>query len=253
MEPARRESPGDGTSRLPGERWGRFAERIENEFGLVLVLVLAAYVIASVAPYSASRPVLNATATSLIAIVALAAAAAHPTIIRWAGWLAVAAVALAVVAAATDEGLIRGLTALILVVLLVAAASTLLRAVLREREVRFGTILGAISVYIMLGLLFTFLYYGIDQVQSEPFFRDAAGADPDNLLFFSLTTLTGTGYGDLVPAGQPGKMFAGLEMLVGQMFLVILIAGLVSLWRPQVGLGSRRHSEESQPGPEPPS
>ena len=35
-----------------------------------------------------------------------------------------------------------------------------------------------------------------------------------------------------MPAAQPGKMFSGLEMLLGQIFLVTLIAGLVSLWRP---------------------
>jgi hypothetical protein len=51
-------------------------------------------------------------------------------------------------------------------------------------------------------------------------------------VFFSFTTLTTTGYGNLVPAAQPGKMFAGFEMLLGQIFLVTLIAGLVSLWRP---------------------
>ena len=58
-----------------------------------------------------------------------------------------------------------------------------------------------------------------------------------DFLFFSFTTLTTTGYGNLVPAGQPGKMFSGFEMLMGQIFLVTLVAGLVSLWRP--GLLSR--------------
>ena len=51
-------------------------------------------------------------------------------------------------------------------------------------------------------------------------------------LFFSYTTLTTTGYGNLVPAGTVGQSLAVLEMLVGQIFLVTLVAGLVSLWRP---------------------
>lgn len=253
MDRARVDTRSGRNTVASGERWARFAGRIKNEFGLVLLLVLAAYVIASVAPYNGSRPPLVAAAASIIAIVALATAAARPAVVRWAVWLSVAAVALAAVSVATDEGLFRGLDALILVVLLIAAASALLRAVLREREVGFRTILGAVSVYIMLGLLFTLLYYGIDQIQSDPFFRDARSADSDHLLFFSLTTLTGTGYGDLVPDGQPGMMFAGLEMLIGQMFLVTLIAGLVSLWRPHVGLRSRRHSEQSQRGSKRPS
>ncbi len=41
-----------------------------------------------------------------------------------------------------------------------------------------------------------------------------------------------------MPAGQPGRMFAGLEMLMGQIFLVTLVAGLVSLWRPRALLRS---------------
>ena len=46
--------------------------------------------------------------------------------------------------------------------------------------------------------------------------------------------------GDLVPDGQPGEMIATFEMLIGQIFLVTLVAGLVSLWRPGVLARSRR-------------
>ena len=52
-------------------------------------------------------------------------------------------------------------------------------------------------------------------------------------MFFSYTTLTTTGYGNLVPAGTVGQSFAVLEMLVGQIFMVTLVAGLVGLWRPR--------------------
>ena len=111
-----------------------------------------------------------------------------------------------------------------------------LGAVLGEREVGFKTILGAISVYVILGLLFTFLYAGIDRFQAGTFFEQPT--QTGDFLFFSITTLTTTGYGNLIPAAQPGRMLAGLEMLMGQIFLVTLIAGLVSLWRP--GSSGRR-------------
>jgi Ion channel len=60
-------------------------------------------------------------------------------------------------------------------------------------------------------------------------------------VFFSYTTLTTTGYGNLIPAGTVGESFAVFEMLVGQIFLVTLVAGLVSLWRPAAArsLGDR--------------
>jgi hypothetical protein len=104
--------------------------------------------------------------------------------------------------------------------------------VLSESTVNFRTILGAISVYMIFGLIFTSLYRAIDRLQSAPFFTEG-GSEVGDYVFFSFTTLTTTGYGNLVPAGQPGKMLAGLEMLLGQIFLVTLIAGLVSLWRPR--------------------
>ena len=80
----------------------------------------------------------------------------------------------------------------------------------------------------------------MDRLQAGSFF---SGGEPGHgdFIFFSFTTLTTTGYGNLVPDGQPGRMFAGLEMLLGQIFLVTLIAGLVSLWRP------RRRSADPDP------
>jgi Ion channel len=131
-----------------------------------------------------------------------------------------------------DDLHLLGASSFIVMILLVLAVGGILRAVLAETQVGFRTILGAISVYLILGLLFTFLYSAIDRVQGDPFFGPGVSVKGDDFVFFSFTTLTTTGYGNLVPAGQPGKMFAGLEMLMGQIFLVTLVAGLVSLWRP---------------------
>ena len=52
-------------------------------------------------------------------------------------------------------------------------------------------------------------------------------------LFFSFVTLTTTGYGNLVPAGNPGQSFAVLEALIGQLFLVTMVAKLVNAWKPR--------------------
>ena len=117
-----------------------------------------------------------------------------------------------------------------------------LRTVISESRVNFRTILGAISVYLIFGLQFTSLYVAIDRLQDGPFFQGGGGSETGDFIFFSFTTLTTTGYGNLIPGGQPGKMFAGLEMLLGQIFLVTLIAGLVTLWRP------RRRSAVAAPG-----
>jgi hypothetical protein len=225
-----------GFGREPGERWTRFASRVADAFGLVLLLVLTIYVVSSLVSYRGWGAVVLAAITGACATLGLVSARARAPLPRWSAGLAAAAVVLAGAAALGASPKLAGASALILVGLLMVAAGEILVAVLREHEVNFRTILGAISVYIILGVLFTFVYVGVDKLQPGQFFN--VPAETGDFIFFSITTLTTTGYGNLVPAGQPGRMLSGLEMLVGQIFLVTLIAGLVSLWRP--GLINRR-------------
>jgi hypothetical protein len=211
---------------------------VANAFGLVLFLVLATYVLGSLTAFRDWTGVLTTLVASAAAVVGLAGSGARPMVIRASAILGLVAVVLAVLAEITDDLHLLGASSFVVVVLLLVSAGAILRAVLAETEVGFRTILGAISVYTILGLLFTFLYAALDRVQSTPFFGSGITLKHGDILFFSFTTLTTTGYGNLVPAGQPGRMFAGLEMLMGQIFLVTLVAGLVSLWRP--GLLPRR-------------
>ena len=229
-----------GMSRQPGERWTQFAERIANAFGLVLLLVLATYVLGSLTPLHGFTGALTTTVAGLAAVLGLVNETLEE--VRE-GHGAFVAVVLAVLSWIVDDRHLLGASFFIIMLLLLLAVGAILRTVVTETEVGFRTILGAISVYTILGLLFTFLYSAIDRVQGSPFFGAGVAVKGADFIFFSFTTLTTTGYGDLVPAGQPGRMFAGLEMLTGQIFLVTLVAGLVSLWRP--GMLARRRAESS--------
>jgi hypothetical protein len=238
-----------GLSRQQGERWGQFAARVANAFGLVLFLVLSTYALGSLTAFHGWTAVLTTLVASLAGVVGLAGAGVRPTVVRAAGMLALAAVILAVLAELLDNPHLLGASSFVIVSLLLLAAGAILRTVLAETSVGFRTILGAISVYTILGLLFTFLYAALDRIQSAPFFGSGVRLETGDFLFFSFTTLTTTGYGNLVPAGQPGKMFAGLEMLMGQIFLVTLVAGLVSLWRPGMLVRRRGGSDQPANGP----
>jgi hypothetical protein len=217
------------------ERWGRYAERMTNAFGLVLLLVLSTYVLASLTRYSGWSAVAITAVACLGAVAALGSSGVRPAYVRGAAAIGLVATGLAAAGAIAGEDGFLAAAALIQMLLLIVASGVVLRAVLNESEVNFRTILGAISVYLIFGLLFTSLYVTIDRLQGGAFFLEEAGSHMGDYIFFSFTTLTTTGYGNLVPAAQPGKMFAGLEMLFGQIFLVTLIAGLVSLWRPRRG------------------
>jgi ion channel len=229
------------------ERWVQQAERVSDAFGLVFVLVLTTYVLASLLENHGWAAVILTLATSATSVVALTSSHARAGVVRLALLLSGLTVGLAAIGAAFGGHTWLNFASLVQVLLLTVAMAAVLRRVVTSAEVGFRTILGAISVYTALGILFTFLYGLIDRVQGGPFFGGVPHPQGSDYLFFSYTTLTTTGYGNLVPGGQPGRMIAGLEMMAGQIFLVTLVAGLVSLWRPGEAI-RRRHERRGGEG-----
>jgi hypothetical protein len=239
------------------ERWMGRAERVRDAFGLVFVLVITTYVLLSLLGDHGWPAVVVSATTGATSVVALTSSHAPHRFVRMALWASLLCVVLTAIGAASDALVWLNLASLVQVVVLAVAMAAVLRRVVLTPEVGSRTILGAISVYAVLGILFTFVYAAIDRIQSGPFFEGHAHVQGGDYLFFSYTTLTTTGFGDLVPGGQPGRMISGLEMMIGQVFLVTLVAGLVALWRPGEGLRRRRaqRSEGSAPAAEngPPS
>jgi hypothetical protein len=232
------------------ERWRQRAERARDAFGLVLALVLTTYVLASVLSNRGWAAVLLTAVTGATSVVALTSSHVRPEFVRRALMLALLAIVLAAIEAATGGRPWLSAANCIEIVLLAVAMAAVLQRVVTAGSVSSRTILGAISVYTSLGLLFTWAYNLIDRIEGGGFFEGVAVAKGSDFLFFSYTTLTTTGYGDLVPGGQVGRMVSGLEMMLGQIFLVTLVAGLVSLWRPGEGLLRRR---QRRGGGEPPA
>ncbi len=224
------------------ERWVQRAEKVRDAFGLVFLLVLTTYVLTSLLDNHGWAAVILTCATSATSVIALTSSHARPGFVRGAIALSALTIGLAVIAAISDDRLWLNLASVVQITLLAVAMGAVLQRVVTTAEVGSRTILGAISVYTVLGILFTYLYGTIDRIQATPFFEGVPHPAGSDFLFFSYTTLTTTGYGNLVPGGQPGRMLSGLEMMIGQIFLVTLVAGLVSLWRP--GEGLRRRQEK---------
>jgi hypothetical protein len=93
-----------------------------------------------------------------------------------------------------------------------------------------------------IGFFFAFAYRTLAIAQSGPFFGLQGDGPMRDVMFFSMTTLTTTGYGNLVPARNPGQSLAVLEMLMGQLFLIVIVGKVVA------ALPGRRRSPEA-PGP----
>jgi hypothetical protein len=209
-------------------------ERIGDAYGLVLILILTTFVVTmTLPPQGWGGRVVAVAVAGLTAIIALTSSDVRLERVRLAVGAALAAVIASALAKAFSSDALLGAAFAVDSLLLAVAAVTILRRVILSAVVDFRTILGAISVFTLLGLLFGFLFLALGRLVAGDVFTGVSHAQARDYLFFSYTTLTTTGYGNLVPARQPGMMFAGLEMLLGQIFLVTLIAGLVSLWRPQ--------------------
>lgn len=227
------------------EPWRERAEKVSDAYGLVLGLVLITYVLTSLLGNRGWPAVVLTIATSATSVVSLVSSHVKPGFVRAAIWLSALTIVLVVFAAATDEETLLNFASLVQITLLAVAMAAVLGRVVQSAAVDSRTILGALSVYAVLGILFTFVYGTIARLQSSPFFEGVPHPEGSDYIFFSYTTLTTTGYGNLVPAGQPGQMIAGLEMMIGQVFLVTLVAGLVSLWRPGEGLRRRRERRDA--------
>ena len=102
-----------------------------------------------------------------------------------------------------------------------------------RRSVDRETVLGAIAAYLTMGMFFAFVYRAIGILQPAPFFGTDGPGDIAQVLFFSFITLTTTGYGDLVPAPNPGQTLAVMEAVLGQLFLVTAVAKIITAWKPK--------------------
>jgi len=134
-----------------------------------------------------------------------------------------------------------------------------LRAVLRQREVTGETISMSISVYLMMGVTWGMLYGLIYQLQphafsfptgTEPGWRGLADQQLSFLpvlIYFSLTTLTTIGYGDIAPLTLKARYAAVAEGITGQFYLAILVARLVAMQMNRMAEQSQR-GEKKSPG-----
>lgn len=119
----------------------------------------------------------------------------------------------------------------------------MLNYVLEAGAVTSDKICAAISVYILIGLLWASAYVLIDHLHPGSFAYNGTSSptnplEPMKLLYFSFITLTTTGYGDIVPVTPRAQSLAILEQLAATFYLAILIARLTGLYRGPGNRGS---------------
>jgi hypothetical protein len=141
------------------------------------------------------------------------------------------AVAFGLVLAQPSQGAVGAAQIWTGLVLLVSVV-VIVRRILANTTVTMQSIYGALSAYIIIGLMFAAFYGAMDRLGGVPFFSNSQPGDTKTYQYFSFTTLTTLGYGDFTAATDAGRAVAVLEAMVGQIFLATLVARLVSAFRP---------------------
>ena len=107
---------------------------------------------------------------------------------------------------------------------------------IRTRGVTAQAAFGVLCVYLLLGMLFGFAFGAVAVLQHGPLFTNGTDGDLQDHLYFSFSTITTVGYGDLAPRGNLARGLAIQEALAGQLYLVTVVAVIVG------NLGRRRAS-----------
>jgi len=180
----------------PGGDWSR-AVALTLEFAALLVVIAT----------SRTRREIRRTRATVVAIVAatlviLTGAGVLPAIVTF------------------------GIGGLLFVIIPTALARGLIR-LFRAQGVTVQGVAGALAVYLMVGLLFASVIGVTAHIASQPYFATGTDGTQSERVYYSFTTLTTTGFGDLTAGIPVGRAIAVVEMLTGQLYLVTVIGLLV--------------------------
>lgn len=210
--------------------------RIHYRFGIVLGLILATITFTLAAPEGDWGRFIAVVLQAAVLVAAVVASRAHPGVILLSVIVAVAGI-VGTAAALFGSGQFGNSSASIVALLYViltppALVTGLLKQFRDAGAVTLQTMFGVLCLYLLVGLLFSVAFVTVDQLSSTPFFAAGGEHGRDDFLYFSYTTLTTVGYGDLVAATNLGRALAISEALLGQLYLVSVVAVIISNLRP---------------------
>ena len=211
------------------------SHRHRERYGLLLGATVGAFLVQGVATPGPWESVVVSALLGATVIIALWAADAKPWVSRTTSVVAVVVVGFSIIEALAGdpEGAAPRLANLLLVILAPPAVVLGVARSLRSHgRVTVEAVLGVLCLYILLGMMYALAYGAIDRLAHD-FFASGAKGTPSLCLYFSFTTLTTVGYGDLTAATSLGHTLAVSEALLGQIYLVTVVSVIVSnLSRP---------------------
>ena len=195
---------------------------------MILVLLLITVFFSIAAPdepwaWLATVVVLAATLR-----IAMSASGARPNVVRT--WSVVAGLGIGAsvfIAITQAPKYASGYLALTTLLLTLVTISAIAHRLWLHPEISVLTVLGALCIYVLIGLSFALVFAAVGTLGPQPFFASREGGTRSDYLYFSFITLATVGYGDLEPQGGLGRALAVMEGLFGQIYLVTAVAALV--------------------------
>ncbi|MEW6360208.1 MAG: potassium channel family protein [Planctomycetota bacterium] len=139
------------------------------------------------------------------------------------------------VSTASDNAMLLAANSILLALFFGFIACLVLRDVLTAHHVTGDKIVGAICVYLLMGIIWALLYSLIDILHpgSLQMAQDASELPARirfaTIMYYSFVTLSTVGYGDIVPAAPITQTLAWMEAVTGQLYIAVLIARLVAI------------------------
>ncbi|MEA2058751.1 MAG: ion channel, partial [Actinomycetota bacterium] len=207
----------------------RFYDRFAMLFLLVTVtvgLLLLVDISPGASGWSEVLAVLVTVLTGMMLLLAVSASGARHRIVMVSRVVVALTVAVAILSALI--GAESSTVGIVWVLLIVATPLLVLRRVLEHTEVTSETLFGAVSVYLLVAIAGTYVFLLTQVLSSNDFF--GSEQPTTSFMYFSLVTISTLGYGDLAPAMEVPRAAAASLAVIGQIYLVVVVARLVSLY-----------------------
>jgi len=221
--------PSDSNTNLPEREWGRF--------GVLLIALVTYLVVLPFLPGGGAGGALIQLGWSIVILAGLLIASRNRNALWIALVIAIPVLVLRWTAGHSDLRAVTIAAPLSSALFLAFTAGVVLKSIFFERRVTLDEILGGVIVYLLIGVIWAQLHHAVELAHPGAYLlgevalaATSSGADGDlvlTFLYYSFTTLTTLGYGDIRPVTHAARVLSTSEALIGQLYVAILIARLV--------------------------
>jgi len=226
----------DGSAFLSGVVGGRTAQALNRRRMAILLAALVLLVLASpVAEMVSQARLVVVGATVVFLLSCLQQVDAYPRLRVLSRLIVLVWVTLNLLLPWSERTVVTGLAAAALTLLNLIVLWLVAQRLIDADRVDAELLCGAVGVYLLLGVFWAGTYEIIGLIAPAAFAGlGGAAPTPSGLLYFSFTTLTTTGYGDITAVNPIVRMWSIFEAIIGSMYIATVIARLVSLYGSRV-------------------